>query len=74
MIAYYVRVGEFMEAVEVFEWMQDEGERPDGVTLLSVLTAIAHLGALAQGKWIHAYIRKHGIEVDENLGSALVNM
>lgn len=73
-IAYYVRVGEFVEAVEVFERMQDEGERPDGVTLVSVLTAIAHLGALAQGKWIHAYIRKHGIEVDENLGSALVNM
>ncbi|KAL7001404.1 hypothetical protein U1Q18_002554, partial [Sarracenia purpurea var. burkii] len=74
MIAYYVRVGEFAEAVEMFRRMQEEGEQPNGVTLLSVLTSIAHSGALAQGKWVHAYIRKHGIELDQNLGSALVNM
>ncbi|KAE9451125.1 hypothetical protein C3L33_16984, partial [Rhododendron williamsianum] len=73
-IAYYVRVSKFSEAIEVFQRMQEEGEQPDGVTLVSMLTAIAHLGALAQGKWVHAYIRKHGIELDENLGSALVNM
>ncbi|KAI7995217.1 Pentatricopeptide repeat-containing protein [Camellia lanceoleosa] len=74
MIGYYVQVGEFVEAIEMFRRMQEEGEQPDSVTLVSVLTAIAHLGALAQGKWVHAYIRKHGIELDENLGSALVNM
>ena len=32
------------------------------------------MGALAQGKWVHAYISKQGIELDDNLGSALVNM
>ncbi|XP_052170520.1 pentatricopeptide repeat-containing protein At5g48910-like [Diospyros lotus] len=74
MIGYHVNVGEFVEAMEVFRRMQHEGKQPDKVTLVSVLTAIAHLGALAQGKWIHAYIRKQRIGLDENLGSALVNM
>ncbi|PSS28931.1 Pentatricopeptide repeat-containing protein [Actinidia chinensis var. chinensis] len=74
MIAYYVRVGEFVGAVEMFRRMQEERICLDGVTLVSVLTAVTQLGALAQGKWVHAYIRKHGIELDDNLGSALVNM
>ncbi|XP_057962252.1 pentatricopeptide repeat-containing protein At5g48910-like [Malania oleifera] len=73
MISYYVQVGEFKEALEMFRQMQ-QGEWPDKVTLISVLTAVAHLGALAQGKWVHAYISKQRIEVDENLGSALITM
>ncbi|XP_059655622.1 pentatricopeptide repeat-containing protein At5g48910-like [Cornus florida] len=74
MIAYFVEVGEFSDAMEMFGLMQKEREPADRVTLVSVLTAVAHLGALAQGKWVHAYIRKRGIELDENLGSALVSM
>eukprot|EP00268_Persea_americana_P013766 TRINITY_DN16119_c1_g1_i1.p1 TRINITY_DN16119_c1_g1~~TRINITY_DN16119_c1_g1_i1.p1 ORF type:complete len:673 (+),score=108.59 TRINITY_DN16119_c1_g1_i1:108-2126(+) len=74
MIAFYVQKGEFKEAVMMFRWMQESGEWPNQVTLISVLSAIAHLGALAQGRWVHAYIDKHGIELNENLGSALISM
>ncbi|KAL5725666.1 hypothetical protein ACHQM5_008785 [Ranunculus cassubicifolius] len=74
MIAFYVQMGEFGEALEMFQKMQDNGEKPNRVTLVSALSAVASLGALAQGSWIHAYIDKHGIELDETLGSALVNM
>lgn len=73
-IALYVKIGEFAKAIELFEEMQEKGEKPDGLTMVSVLTAIAYSGALGQGKWVNAYIKKHGIELDGNLGSALVNM
>ncbi|OVA15413.1 Pentatricopeptide repeat [Macleaya cordata] len=73
-IGFYVQVGEFKEAIEMFRRMQENGEFANRVTLISVLSAVASLGALAQGRWVHAYIDKHGIELDENLGSALINM
>ncbi|XP_043715833.1 pentatricopeptide repeat-containing protein At5g48910-like [Telopea speciosissima] len=73
-IAFYVQVADFKQAIAISRRMQENGERPDRVTLISLLSAVAHLGALAQGRWIHAYIDKHGIELDENLGSALINM
>ncbi|XP_068664408.1 pentatricopeptide repeat-containing protein At5g48910-like [Aristolochia californica] len=74
MIAYYVQNGNPKEALDMFRLMQECGELPNKVTLVSVLSAIAYLSALSQGKWVHAYIEKHGIELDQNLGSALINM
>ncbi|KAG9445866.1 hypothetical protein H6P81_011994 [Aristolochia fimbriata] len=74
MIAYCVQNGNSDEAVDMFRLMQECGELPNKVTLVSVLSAIACLGALSQGKWVHAYIEKRGIELDQNLGSALINM
>lgn len=74
LMSYHVRVAEFEEALCVFRRMQEEGEEPDRVTLISALTAISHLGALAHGKWVHAYISKHKIELDGNLSSSLINM
>ncbi|KAF5198786.1 Pentatricopeptide repeat-containing protein [Thalictrum thalictroides] len=73
-IAFYVQVEDFKGAMEMFRKMQDNGEDLSKVTLVSALSAVACLGALAQGRWIHLYIDKHGIELDEILGSALVNM
>ncbi|KAJ6851510.1 pentatricopeptide repeat-containing protein-like [Iris pallida] len=74
-MAFYVQTGEFEAAVATFRTMQ-QGRRccPNRVTLVTVLSAASHLGALALGRWAHAYIDKHGIELDENLGSSLVNM
>ncbi|KAJ4962114.1 hypothetical protein NE237_022024 [Protea cynaroides] len=74
MIAFYVQVSDFKQAIAIFRRMQENGERPNRVTLISLLSAVSYLGALAQGRWIHAYIDKHGIELDQNLGSALINM
>lgn len=74
MIAFYVQMGEFGEAATMFRLMRESGEQPNQVTLISVLSAVAYLGALAQGRWLHAYIDKHGIELNENLGSALISM
>ncbi|KAK7860083.1 pentatricopeptide repeat-containing protein [Quercus suber] len=47
---------------------------PNYVTLVSVLPAISCFGALELGKWVHLYAEKNGIEIDDVLGSALVDM
>jgi pentatricopeptide repeat protein len=67
--------GQYDEAIVVFREMLLRREcEPDRVTLVSVISAIAHLGALAQGLWAHAYVLSNGIEVEERLCSALINM
>ncbi|VAI18608.1 unnamed protein product [Triticum turgidum subsp. durum] len=74
-IAWCVANGEHEEAVAVFQEMLASNEcQPDRVTLVSVISAIAYLGALAQGLWAHAYVCRKEIEVDEKLSSALINM
>ncbi|XP_072975215.1 pentatricopeptide repeat-containing protein At5g48910-like [Typha angustifolia] len=74
MISGYVQNCQFREALEVFIDMQMAGVKPNKVTLVSVLPAVAELGALTQGQWIHAYIGRMGVQVDSILGSALLDM
>ncbi|KAK8954376.1 Pentatricopeptide repeat-containing protein [Platanthera zijinensis] len=59
MIDACVRVEAWAEALRLFGGLQDEGIRPDAVTLASVLKACAHSGALHQGRWIHLYIDRN---------------
>jgi pentatricopeptide repeat protein len=67
--------GQYDEAIVVFREMLLRREcEPDRVTLVSVISAIAHLGALAQALWAHAYVLRNGIELEERLCSALLNM
>jgi len=70
LIAGYAQNGRFREAIEVFKDMQGVhvNVKPNYVTLVSVLPAISHLGALELGKWVHLYAGKIGIEIDDVLG------
>lgn len=74
MISGYAQNGHFMEAVNMFQEMQIANIAPNYVTLVSVLPAISRIGALELGKWIHLYAGKNEIEIDDVLGSALVDM
>ncbi|CAL9181427.1 unnamed protein product [Musa hybrid cultivar] len=62
------------EAMDVFNSMQASGVDPDNVTLCSVLSACASLGALSSGRWVHEYIERKGIQWDVHLGTAMVDM
>uniref|UniRef100_A0ACD5XTI6 Uncharacterized protein n=1 Tax=Avena sativa TaxID=4498 RepID=A0ACD5XTI6_AVESA len=74
-IAWCVANGEYVEAISVFQEMLACQEcQPDRVTLVSIISATAYLGALAQGLWAHTYVCRKGIEVDEKLSSALISM
>lgn len=74
MMSRYTELGLFKEAVDVFYMMQKDGVRPNYVTLISVLPAISRLGALGLGRLVHSYAAKTEIEVDDALGSALIDM
>ncbi|XP_010249955.1 PREDICTED: pentatricopeptide repeat-containing protein At2g29760, chloroplastic-like [Nelumbo nucifera] len=74
MINGHVEDSDYEEALLLFREMQLKGVKPDKVTMVSLLMACTHLGALEIGKWLHAYIEKENIEVDTVLGTALVDM
>ncbi|KAK6922695.1 DYW domain [Dillenia turbinata] len=74
MISGYVGAGMYMEALNLFNEMQTLGIEPDKVVLSSVLSACANLGALDQGRWIHCYIDNRGLQIDQILGCALIDM
>ncbi|EXB76266.1 hypothetical protein L484_025622 [Morus notabilis] len=70
----HVNDSDYKEAFLLFREMQLKGEKGDKVTMISLLLACSHLGALELGKWLHAYIKKEKIEVDATLGTTLVDM
>ena len=74
MINGHVEDSDYEEALLLFREMQLKGLKGDKVTMVSLLLACTHLGALELGKWLHACIEKEKIEVDVALGTALVDM
>ncbi|XP_057538952.1 putative pentatricopeptide repeat-containing protein At5g40405 [Amaranthus tricolor] len=74
MITGYAQMGLFKEALELFNDMQKSGFRPNHSSLVGALTACAALGALDQGRWIHAFVDRNRMELDVKLATALVNM
>ncbi|KAM7478486.1 hypothetical protein LguiA_026699 [Lonicera macranthoides] len=74
MIDGYNKVECFKESLEIFHQMQREKVRPRKFVLSSVVSACANLGALDQGRWIHAYCKKDSILLDSVLGTSFVDM
>ncbi|XP_022944963.1 putative pentatricopeptide repeat-containing protein At5g40405 [Cucurbita moschata] len=74
MIAGYTQRGQSREALNLFKLMQMDGVKVNEVSMVSVLTACTHLGALDQGRWAHAYIERNKIRMTVTLGTALVDM
>lgn len=75
----YVMCGRNREAVDLFREMQSPKTneafvRPNEFTMSTLLAACGRLGALEQGKWVHAYIDKYKVEIDIVLGTALIDM
>ncbi|KAG7033178.1 Pentatricopeptide repeat-containing protein, partial [Cucurbita argyrosperma subsp. argyrosperma] len=75
MIAGYVLSGLNREALEMFDAMRDVGQRPDDVTMLSILSATADLGDLEVGKKIYRSIfDMYCGDISVLLGNALIDM
>ncbi|KAK2994610.1 hypothetical protein RJ640_025664 [Escallonia rubra] len=60
MISGYVLAGLNEQALEMFEEMRSVGERPDEVTILSLLSACADSGALDVGEKMHCSLLEMG--------------
>ncbi|KAL6200168.1 hypothetical protein ACLB2K_029950 [Fragaria x ananassa] len=74
MVNGYVHLGMFMEALEVFGDMQAAGVSANRAGIVGALTACGYVGALDQGRWIHAYVKRKGMRLDAVLGTAVVDM
>ncbi|XP_021821304.1 pentatricopeptide repeat-containing protein At5g66520-like [Prunus avium] len=75
MVDGYIKGGCHKEALEIFNEMQKENLlSPRKFILSSVLAACANVGAVDQGKWVHAYIKRNTIQLDAVLGAALLDM
>ncbi|RZC78720.1 hypothetical protein C5167_002928 [Papaver somniferum] len=73
-IAGYTQNGFSGEALNLFRDMQVHGSEPDEITMVSVLSACAHAGALELGKWVHAYLEKNNLDGKISVKTALVDM
>ncbi|KAK4266330.1 hypothetical protein QN277_027271 [Acacia crassicarpa] len=74
MISGYAESDLPQEALNLFNEMQQRGIIPDQITMLSVISACAHLGALDQAKWIHLYTDKSGFRKALSVNNALIDM
>ncbi|KZV51894.1 pentatricopeptide repeat-containing protein-like [Dorcoceras hygrometricum] len=79
MITGLVQGGRSKEALEIFHEMQvlDDNKDlvlPDKITVASMLSACASLGAIDHGRWLHSYLERSGIECDMVIATALVDM
>ncbi|XP_009104399.1 pentatricopeptide repeat-containing protein At3g62890 [Brassica rapa] len=70
----YVTCGRNREALGLFREMQLSKIRPNEFTLSAVLSACGRLGALEEGRWVHAYVDKYNVEIDVVLGTSLIDM
>lgn len=70
----YANAGRHNEVLVLFENMQRARVKPDIRTLVTLLSTCAGIGALRQGKWVHTYVDRNGIEVNGFLATALVDM
>ncbi|POO03552.1 Pentatricopeptide repeat [Trema orientale] len=70
----YVKAGEYMEALALFERMQAGEANANEVTMVSVLCACAHLGALEQGRLMHHYIVDNKLPFTLVLQTSLIDM
>ncbi|XWS71978.1 hypothetical protein CRYUN_Cryun02cG0001200 [Craigia yunnanensis] len=73
MIVGYMQNGMNEQAIGVFYDMRVEGVVPTQVSISSFLSASANLGAIDEGKQGHAIAALGGLELDNILGSSVIN-
>ncbi|KAB2622541.1 pentatricopeptide repeat-containing protein [Pyrus ussuriensis x Pyrus communis] len=76
MIACYAQNSQPKEAIELFNQMLklEVNIQPNETTLASVISASSQLGDMKFGLWAEFYMSEHGIELDDHLATALVDL
>ncbi|KAK0572351.1 hypothetical protein LWI29_030352 [Acer saccharum] len=73
-IAGYTQNGLTEQAISLFQEMQMSNVIPNPVTITSILSACAQLGALSMGKWVHGLVRIRKFESNIFVSTALIDM
>ncbi|XP_077220001.1 pentatricopeptide repeat-containing protein At3g62890-like isoform X2 [Tasmannia lanceolata] len=74
MMSAYSQSGHYNEALKLFAEMERLGVIPDEVTMVTVLSACAQLGALDFGKKLLQYIKGRSFDQNVILSTAIVDM
>ncbi|CAM8901353.1 unnamed protein product [Rhodiola kirilowii] len=74
LISGYVKVGCFIQSVDLFRDMVMSGLKPNAVTISSVVPAFGNLGLSLIGKSVHCYWIRVGFESNVFVETALVDM
>ncbi|XP_047337612.1 pentatricopeptide repeat-containing protein At4g01030, mitochondrial [Impatiens glandulifera] len=67
-------LGFSMEVLEIFRKMQAVGFKPNSNSVTSALQSTSNLGFLSIGREIHSYAIRNGIDSDQFVGTALIDM
>ncbi|CAA7054604.1 unnamed protein product [Microthlaspi erraticum] len=62
------------EALSLYTEMDSKGIKPDGFTIVSLLSACAKIGALALGKRVHVYMIKAGLTRNVHTKNVLLDL
>ncbi|XP_020577401.1 pentatricopeptide repeat-containing protein At4g22760-like [Phalaenopsis equestris] len=76
MISCYAQNGFSKDAIQLFNRMRkpDTNVTPDEMTFSSVISACSQLGELRFGMWIETHISSIGIEMDDHLRTAFIDL
>ncbi|KAG6422499.1 hypothetical protein SASPL_119072 [Salvia splendens] len=74
LLSGYVANGRLEQALRSVIWMQQEGFKPDLVTIATALPVCGKLRALKQGKKIHSYAIKNGFGRGVSVATSLMMM
>lgn len=76
MISCYAQNSRSKEALQLFHKMiqPNVNIQPDKMTFASVLSACSQLGDMTSGSWIESYMRQLGIQIDDHLATALIDL
>lgn len=70
----FVKKAKFEEALGWFQKMQVAGTDPDFVTIVSVLSAVANLGTLGLGLWLHRFVLIQEFRGNVRVNNSLIDM
>jgi len=74
MISGCVQAGKSSDAMELFSKMNMCGQKPDAVTIVSLLSGCCQLGNLRIGETLHSYILRNNVRVEDFIVTALIDM
>ncbi|KAJ9698649.1 hypothetical protein PVL29_007624 [Vitis rotundifolia] len=74
MITAFVQGGCPEEALELFREMETQNVKPNGITMVGVLSACAKKSDFEFGRWVHSYIERNRIGESLTLSNAILDM
>ncbi|KAG0484936.1 hypothetical protein HPP92_009015 [Vanilla planifolia] len=74
LIAGYAQNGFALDALQMVVGMQEDGQSPDSITLVSALPACTAVGCLPIGKSVHGFAVRAGFESLVNISTAIIDM